>query len=127
MQFSSVTRYKPFEVTIHEAARTVLSASCEGDSPIFAAETMDHWAKNALVAAKNATVPCKRSRDATVRAGPPWLTIGAILRIRGFLGKTVFAIPSRCLPLSDQIVSMAGFYFDCPKHLPQAENTIGPA
>jgi len=47
-------------VTVHGAARTVFSAPCEGDSLIFAAETVDHWAKTPFVPRKLGQSPCER-------------------------------------------------------------------
>ncbi len=39
-------------VTVHGAARAVVSAVYEGDSPIFAAETVDDWARTPFVPRK---------------------------------------------------------------------------
>jgi hypothetical protein len=47
-------------VTVHGAARAVFSAACEGDSPIFAAATVDHWAKTPFVPRKLGQSPCER-------------------------------------------------------------------
>ncbi len=50
----------PAEVTVHGAAQAVSSAPWEGDSPIFAAATVDHWAKTPLVPRKLGQSTCER-------------------------------------------------------------------
>ncbi len=50
------------EVTVYGAAQAVFSAPCEGDGPIFAAETEDHWAQTPFVARKLGQSPRERLR-----------------------------------------------------------------
>ncbi len=47
-------------VTVYGAAQAVCSAPCEGDSPIFAAETKDHWAQPPFVPRKLGQSPRER-------------------------------------------------------------------
>ncbi len=47
-------------VTVHGAAQAVFAAVCEGDSPIFAAETVDHWERTPFVPRKLGQSPCER-------------------------------------------------------------------
>jgi hypothetical protein len=49
-------------VTVHGVARAVFSAPREGDSPIFAAETVDHWARTPYVPRKLGQSPRERLR-----------------------------------------------------------------
>jgi len=49
-----------FLVTVHGATQAVFSAPCEGDSPIFAAETVDDWARTAFVPRKLGQSPRER-------------------------------------------------------------------
>ncbi len=64
------------QVAVHGAARAVFAAPCEGDSPIFAAETVDGWASTPLVPRKLGQSPRERLQKQDGR----WWTIDPLGR-----------------------------------------------
>ncbi len=59
------------DVTVHGAARAVFSTPREGDSPIFSAETGNHWAKSLCVPRRLGQSARERLRGDDVPSGRP--------------------------------------------------------
>ena len=78
------------QVTVHGAAQAVLSAAWEGDSPIFAAETVGRWARPPVVPRKLGQSPCERLRTGVPAAsGSGWRFSCKTLRCRRLLASDV--------------------------------------
>jgi len=85
--------FPSLRVTVHGAAQAVFSAPCEGDSPIFAAETVDHWAKTPFEPRKLGQSPCERVPLRICRRRWPFSTGRAALTVFGLAALVLLLAP----------------------------------